>query len=826
MPTPIVPVLLPLEGGTGVQVRQVMALSWGFCVNKLGSMSYTVFLDGIPLLDGPTSTRTIGLSLDNGLTVTQRMLSFGAQLDWREDGTSIGESGSCMGLALGATPVFRQEVQQVRFRDLLSGQKNYIRAQASPSDIVAPGDIIPSIAGLDAVPIYGSDPFAFATDNAVSNILVDADVNRDYVLKALDVFQQRLAGQVHPSHANYVIDSGDRGWEKAPAVSFGRVDTAPRLTLTNDLPHMVARGVTYRENVEDVTRSVDFDGGDSLHGMPESGKFTSIVTINHELADATGDYRSGMPVVGVYVNRNQGGVYFDPGDGALHPMSHIEMGVNCLWYDEPTHQIYAGTDQGTYAGAADPDVIAPWARLGSNWSVTTKVQKENGVLYAKGHFRDGPEQIVCFPNQSGQPDGQGIDGWSYLLSPPGFADFAVAGNCLYVLSSTYNRAILFYDLSNLGADTVFIGLPAGVVAQGLDVLQGPSGAALGVMVRCDTGARNLYYIAPGGRSLTYAGGGLVDVYGAPAMVNNVVVHPAGVFSYDTGDVPVRLLASTNRGMFVTASAGGNNWRRTGGQDNSQDIELKSAASAPPRTWLGRVVTRVYAITDRGLYASHDGLLHLVDQMAKPLGKGPAFYAVWKARLQRYPNNTDTTLLYPNPDTGPFTVSRMLNGLGQFVYVMFDPASVSAAGGHRFGHLPEYAAPALVPEVRSSQLLLDAESRFLAYAAGKRVDMTIPTFTDDAHDPKLDLRPGMMVACNFNLEDTYADIGNTPIVWKHVQGNFYVLENRCKLVEGGIVEITLRLSNLYLDHPRDDPESIVGDLFYDSSRRSLYSNNKK
>lgn len=793
----------------------------------------------------PGGTRIIGMSLDNAAKMDARMLSGGTQVTY-DFPVSVTESGKGIGSVLATTVIPRMTAQQITLGALFNGAPNTIESAAG--QIIAPNNILPDLAGIAFVPVglprtkqAAALAHTFPVDAAIADILLDVDINEDTVLRAIQTIVERIGAYADPQQAQFVVDSSDFGvYGGSQSVAIGHKGAAPVLTFKQGagVTQPILRGTLAQAQTIDMSASCAFKGGDTHHGVPDGGKFTAIRTINQELLDATGNYRSGLPVIAHYINRYQGGVYFWPGDGTLHPMSQA-MGVTDLWYDENGPVLEAATEAGVYEGPADPDAAAkaPWKRLGSMALKVLRVQREQGVVYALVEAQaTSTRSVIQYPASSPGADlaKSGMAGWSLVCAQAGISDFVVMGGyCYYVAQGTEDR-VWQHHIGTSDNDlpmkiSVDQNSGSSPTVTGMDVMTaGNQGTlATGMFVRTTSGAGALYYVAAGTTALLTAGMGLVDDSRLPLMVNSISQHGAGVVQWSTGARSVTLWAATNQGCFMTASPTGNNWTPTIGQSNLGDLNLLHIVSAPPRTWLGRILTRVYALTDNALYVSHNGTVNWVDVFSNALDTGAAFYALWKKQYGVWPDNLATgtywsgkPLYYPVTSKA-YNLVRSLDGLGEYRYTLYNWQSQAPAGAHRSALLSYISTPALVPEVNASQLLLDAMVRFLAYTARPQTILTIDSYFEDTADPLRALQPTQMVLVSGTFEQC-VDGGDIVYV-TYTDQPFYVLEHTITFdaaTDPTGCTTTTRVGAILLDD-RSDPNKIAADALYELNRQQKY-----
>ncbi len=825
--------------GSSSTVPGVISAAITWALNVPESISYQATGPETSALtpgQAPSGTRVIGISLGNGDKMDTRMLSGGAEVVYDEP-AHVDETGEGLARVLGTSRIGRLSVQQVTFSDVITAAQGKIQFQTGGT--LRPSTLLPDVAGIGATPLNPSGKasaldFTFLVDPALANDPLDLDLNRDTRLRSLETVVERIGTISDPLRAQFVCDSGDFGVDggTSQSVTIGHKGSGAYLhfdgTSAGNVPYMVQRQTHAQAQTKDMCRSCSFTGGASNHGMPDGGGITCIKTVNRLHANASGDYRFGMPIVGVYVDKDHGGVYCWPGDGALHAMSQA-MGIRDLWYEERFHFIYAATDSGVYRTSDNFDVVhnnIPWERIGLMSLATSKLCLDGQVLYALVTFQDGSTHILQWLQAAGTVGGKGYDGWSVVASLAGISDFGVGGGFVYYIANSTGSQAVVWRVPVGGGTPVTMPIPGGgtVVATGIDVvtLNDLGSDVQGLFVRTSAGSKGLYYIdvlaAPGSLFDADPGGTLRDQYGAPVMVNKIT----GAFTAtglniqwsDGVGTLVQVWASTNRGVFGSLlGAGVFHWRRTDGQDNSGDREVIGVASAPPAVYLKQLQTRVYAIAARSFYQSNDGTLHFVDMLAEPLTGGPAFYALFPGF---YPTTADDTLSYGN-----YTIVRQHNGLGHDEYLAVNPASTAPAWAHRDAEITQIGATSLVPEIPASQLLLDGMCRFLGFTADPQVIVEVESAFTDTADLLRTLRPTMLVTLSADMKiDCYP--GGAVTFASYSGESFYVLSHtiRVDANDAGIARTTTRLGKVLIDD-RSDPLRVVGDLFYASSRQALY-----
>lgn len=757
----------------------------------------------------------IDCSFGNG--VSARLLSAGAQLV-NDLPPTVSETGSSIGQALATTHIGRLSGQQIKLIDAFNGRLGAIKTYAGDTLIDrlpdAQGIAYTSIGVDDSSPMSALIAFTYRIDPGVAQLLLDIDVNRDNALHATQVIAERLASTVDPQQAQFYVDSG------AQEVVVGNLGGGPGVAFQPDVsqPQPILLATQYQQQAIDQCRSCSFQGGDTHHGIPDGGRLTDIQTINNQASDATGNFRSGLPVISIYVNRDRGGVYYYPGDGALHAMSQA-MGVTDLWYDETIHMLFAATDAGVYQGAADPGVTDPWQRLGGMALQVVRLAKDGGLLYALVEFQNGgARHVLRYPGSS---SGYGYDGWDDMLTFPGLVDMGVCNGTIYLITQSMPNIVLFADgdqraLPNSGAYPV-----------GFDAISTDGFTVDGLVVRTDQGSSALYYVAAGAKTFTpmNTDTSLVDRYGAPVMVNEIRACSTGEILFSNGSVSVALLAATSVGVYVTADAtGATGWRFTGGQSNIGDIDVQHVAVSPGRLWLGHMLTRVWAINDTSIYLSPNGTVNWVDVIAKPLDAGPAFYEAWRQQYGVFPDNVADTIAYRG-----YTLTRVVNGIGEYDYIMINEDSTAPAGAHRDSEISEISTPALLSEVRASQVLCDGMVRFLGWTSRPQTILVVQSMADDTSDALFVLRPTHDVSATGAIVSTVVNGGDggQVVTLGAVDIAGYVLEHTISYdadQDPGAVSTTTRIGTLCLED-RTDPTAVTADLWYAVSRQQLYAGHR-
>jgi hypothetical protein len=855
---------------------------------KLGApedISYTATGPGVTHLTPgtpPPGTRIITISLDNGATALARMLSGGSQIDDTLPMTAS-EQGASIGQALATTMVDRQTAQQIPLQAVFTGILGQVVANSG--GLVTPGDVLPTFAGIGAVPIGATAnqqaalAFTFVVDGAIATLPLDIDINRDSLLRIVQTVVQNLGAIVDPQQAQFVIDSGDYGVAGAAPRTVTLGHKGQGVTLTFSAPtdgsapsQPVLRGSIMQPQTLQMCYAAAFKGGDTHHGLPDTGKITDIVTINHAINDATGDWRAGLPILAVYGDAYHGGVYYDPGDDTLHPWSQA-MGVTCLAYSEANETLYAATDAGVYTHSADLLDTSPWQRLGGLVYRVLKVVAIPDVYCLVEEPKTTTRHVLKF-NPAAQA-GYGWDDWQAILSGDGIFDVAAsvgyAGDptaglqtVLYTLSTAYPGKVGFHNVTTpanvdpqLAIPTIVVDgqtvQPVGIGLDGLDPLTPFSLTtplvSAGVFVRTDSGSAALFFIDTSHNvlnTMANVGANLADAFGNPVMVNCVRRHHPGLLKWgyaggpasnpsQVWTAPVAVLAGTSAGVFTCATAGVPwNWQYTGGQNNLGDVNVLKVASAPPRLWLfSQWRSPVYGIADRSYYKSYNGTINWDDALSQPLDAGPAFFDWYRGNAAnypgrtglasgKYPDNTTAVVQYPDPNTGPYLVQRSLSGLGGFAYRMVAPSSAAPAGQQRNAEITQISTPALVPAVEASYLLLDAMARFLWYTSRAQEILQIESYATDTTDPLLSLRPTQLVQVNGTLEMFLAD--GTEIVFKtYSNAQYYVLEHTISFdaeQDPHTIRTSTKLGKLLLDD-RSDPLKVSADRWYAVSRQQLY-----
>lgn len=830
---------------TVTTVPYVVSASIGWSLGAPEQISYRATgKETVHLTPGvaPSGTRIIGISLDNGATIDSRMLSGGAEVVYDEP-PYVAESGAGLGAVLAGSRIGRASFQQVSLGDILTAAAGQIRTTSGAT--LLPTTRIPVSAGIGAAPI-GQDgttqatalAFTYVVDPAVSGLPLDADANRDSRLRALETAVAHLGGSADPFRAHFVIDSG------AMTVTVGGKGTAPRCTFdgisAGNVPQMVLRSSRAQAATKDMLRSCSLTGGSTHHGMPDGGRITAIKTTNRNRLVDTGDPVQGVPMVGIYTDKDHGGVYAWIGDDALHPVSQA-FGVTDLWYDETTGIITAATDAGAYQAWATNPLDASsvtWNRLGKMALAVSKLCKSQGVLYALATFHDGSTHILRYPAVAGATTGHGYDGWSIATALTGIADFGVAEGVLYYISSKAGGAAVVhrYVLGTPGSGTRLVvpnqGTPGDTVAVGIDVVTlNDNGADVtGLYVRTTAGGKGLYFINPFAAPALYpAFAGLVEDNGQPVQVNRITAHcglapgfvaTQNLVAWDDGQqTHVEVWAATNRGVYASLQGVGFfAWRRTDGQSNLGDVDIQIVAANPPRRILGQLQTHVYAVTPQELYHSADGTLHFVPKLSQNLNAGPAFWALWLQQYHQYPTTSDTDL-----PVGSFVIRRQLDGLGHVEYIGVNPASTAPAWAHHDGEDAQISTAALAPEIPLSHLLINGMARILAYTAAPQEVIEVESAFDDTADVLRTLRPTQMVLLSAELSMCPLGSDIDPIIFATWTNKpMYVLSHTITVDanEAGIARTRTRLGTLLVDD-RSDPMRAEIDISFALSRQVLY-----
>lgn len=824
--------------GTLVGVTK-MSITWS--LGAVESMSYTLNGDQVDKVTpgiAPTGTRTLGFSFDGGATIDARMLSTGTQVD-NDLPATASETGQSILQILGTTYTHRLTAQQIRLDDVFNGVKGEV--VTSTGRILTPGNILPNFAGVKFIATIIS--ILYFLGDAISSIVLDIDSNRDKISDIIQAVCDRLGSYIDPQLAQWYGDSGDLGVAGGPSVVIGEKGTSNHLTFINPVDdttrQTIEPGSQAQPSTLQMNRFCSLKGGSTNHGLSSGTQITDLLTVNHNITDATGNYRSGMPIMSTYGDRNNGGVWFWPGDGAWHPMSQA-MGVHDLWYDESLPLIYAATEGGIYQHAPDPDGAGPgmpdkltWARLGGMALPCSKVIVDAGRVYALVTFPNGGAvHVLMYAGPgTGLPEptsGHGFDDWVSKYTYAGLSDFAVMGDVIYAISSSATGHILKHVIDSTAIDTR-LDLP-GQVAIGLDCLTsyvaGAQAAVNLIYVRTDSGGAGLWTISPGG-GLVQAHA-VVDAIGNTVQVNQVYQHSPGVMQWDGGlSRPVAVLAATSAGIFANASlTGQGTWLQTDGQSNLGDVNVTRVASAPPRTWLGTMQSPVYGTDGSAFYASRDGLLHSENMLTQNLDAGPAFFAAYKAENGVYPTNTTTTITWPRsgPNANKYIVHRDIDGIGLPTYTMENPDSTAPADAARFDELSNISTPSQVAEIPNSQLLLDGMARFLAYTEKPQGIFQINSWFEDTGDPLRTLRPTYQVGIDGTIESLIIGVSTDPIVFMDINAVVWVLQHSITYdadIDPTTFTTSTKCAYLLLDD-RSDPAKVDSDLAQRISRITLYN----
>lgn len=854
----------------------------------------------------PNGTRLIGISLDGGNTVECSMLSGGVQalLQYPAEASETGSANS-IGACLGTTHVFRLTAQQVRLQDVFTGQRGSVRRvfdPAKPPGLITRNKVLPYFQGIQYTPVSPDNTtlqsylaFSWIIDQAAAWLPLDIDVNRDTQLRITTAVAERLGSYIDPQQAQFVIDSGDWGLDSANpkkrTVMIAHKGTTPKLTfrdfLNENTNQPILLGTQAQAQATQMCRSCSFKGGDTHHGLPGSGTLTDITTINVRLNDATGNYRSGLPVIAIYGDQYHGGVYYWPGDNTLHNWSQA-MGVTTLWYDESISTIHAGTEAGVYRQTSDPlgTGTRPWPRVGGMAWKVLKVQSapfglpgapSGGAATLFALVQVGPTSNATthiLQENSNATPGYSYDGWESVYSTSNITDFTAmsvvddAGHvtcvlyCISPANAGYvTRHVVRDDTGIAGTVDQRIDLWTdaeraandGPVAIGLDPIvqfttvspdsQVAKALSLGTYVRTTVGSNRLFFF-DGIGTVPFLVPTMVDAYGIPVQVNHVICHGAGkmLWTLPTGVeyVNVLVIAFTSAGAFVSPTLRNGPWQRTDDQSNIGDVNIKRGASAPPRPWAESATTPaivppkryrspIYGIGDAAFYISEDGTVTWRDAFTEQLDAGPAFAALWKASPLHpaYPGNNDTSITYPPGNQAGhdrYTLIRELDGLSQYQYTLVNPHSAAPAAAHRDAEITQISAPALVPEVPLSQLLVDAMVRFLDFTSQPQTIVEVVSTFSDTADPLRTLRPTHMANVDGTISEMVSGLSPAPIVFvTYANESFYVLEHTIAFdadQDTTACTTTSKLGKLLLDD-RSDPMKVSSDTFFAMSRLQLY-----
>lgn len=848
----------PVNGLVRTSVKWAVGAAEQISYTAQGAAAVAALTPGQP----PQGTRLIGITFGAG-GVDTRMLSGGTQANQTAP-ADMSESGSGAGQVLMTTFIDRLTAQQIRLDDVFNGTAGTVIT--SSGRVLTPNGVLPNFVGLSSAAmggpgdVYPNDlNFNFIISPEIAGIILDIDSDRDTVMRCTQAVTERLGSYIDPQRAQFWIDSGDFGADGSTrnSVNVGLLGTTSRVTFVNysddptDSFNTVAPirdGTQYQPQTLQKCRLTSFQGGQTSHGMPDNGNLTDVITVNHNLGDATGNYRSGMPVFAFYGDRNNGGVYYSPGDNALHPMSQA-MGVRGLWYDNSLSLIYAATDAGVYQHSPNPQDPPLWARLGGMALKVHRVLSTLGRVYALVEFPSNSTIHVLMYAGPGTnlptPDtGKGYDGWVSVYTTAGLADFTVITSpdgttTLYAISDNSRGFIIKHVLSLPGVagtpdieDTV-TATKDGSAGVGIDSITGsaldPLGAAQNTIVRA--------YIRTDSGVVTTDGSVWSvpnDINGNPVQVNHIYQHSPGRMTWDfIGSVNVALLIGTSAGVFASASPFGGSWIATDGQSNIGDTNIARVASAPPQSWLGQMRSEVWAIAGRSIARSPNGTLNWIDFTGKPLDGGPAFFAEYKRTNGVYPGSTVNLLHWPpalagsfNP--GKYNIYRGMNPLGEFTYHMTNPNSTAPAGAHRFTELSENSTPSQVREVRSSALVFDAMARFLAYTEGDQIILEIESRFHEDSDPLRFLRPTHMSTVDGTIKQVITGQGEEAIEYVTYAGlTCFVLEHTITwdAEQDPNTAMTLtKLGILCLDD-RSDPSKVDSDLWGKISRMQIYNQAK-
>lgn len=833
--------------GTLVGVTK-MSITWS--VGAVESMSYTLNGDQVSKVTpgiAPTGTRKLGFSFDGGASIDGRMLSTGTQVEV-DLPVVASETGQSIGQVLSTSYTHRLTAQQVRLDDVFNGVKGSV--VTSSQRILTPGNILPNFAGVAFIPTVFA--FFYTLGAAIASIVLDIDSNRDKISDIIQAVCERIGSYINPQLAQWYFDSGDLGVAGGPGVVIGEKGTSNHLTFITPVDGTSRQTIEPGSQVQPSTLQETFacsiKGGSTNHGLPDGAQITDLLTVNHNPGDGTGNYRSGMPVMATYGDRNNGGVSCWIGDGAWHPMSQA-MGVHSLWYDDSLSLIYAATEAGIYQHSPNPEDPPIWARLGGMALPCAKVISSYGRVYALVTFpNSGIAHVLMYSGPgTGLPEpakGYGYDDWQSVFSLSGLTDFGIittvisggTTTTLYALSSGSTGKVVKQILELPGGATPpkasLLDL-GGTVGIGLDCVIAYANAVNGpftvrqavitdIYVRTDGGSANLFRLGTGAAT-PVSTAGMTDANDNTVQINQIYQHSPGVIAWDGMSTPIQFLAATSAGIF--ASADGVHWRATDGQSNLGDVNVTRVASAPPVTFLGEVQTGIYGTDGSAFYASRDGLLHSEQMLTRNLDAGPAFFAAFKKNTGSYPDNTDTTMKYPDWHAGPYTVRRGTDGIGLPTFTMENPTSTAPADAARFDEQSNVSTPSQVAEIPNSTLLLDGMARFLAYTSAPQGIFQINSWFEDTADPLRTLRPTYQVGIDGTIASLIIGVSDTPIVFVDINAVVWVLEHTINYDadEDPTTATTVTKCAYLLLDDRSDPAKVDSDLAQRISRIQLYNN---
>lgn len=780
-------------------------LSIKFALSAPEEISYTVYgPDTVSLSAGslPPNSGQLICSFD-GSGIDAVMLSTGAQLVYDQPGY-VTESGYSTGVVLSQSAiVFRFTVQQITVQDAFNGQPNNITIAASSGSsafATIAGINVPDQQGIALTPIgvlgqKNELQFPFFVDAALQLLVLDVDVNQDTVLDATQTIMDHAGSFIDPQQTQWYIDSGDQGPDGIKGVFLGHKGRNTYTFGGTDLPQL--RGTMVQAQSTDMCASCSFTGGDTTHGLPDTGRITAMTE---------------QGFIGFYGSPSVGGVYYWTG-AAFTPISQA-MGVNALWYDfGGTSKLYAATDKGAYSNLADPNNTAAWLRMGAMSLKCLKVQNEGGKVYVLAVFSNGDTHVLKYT--PGTTTGVGYNDWTSITSAPNIIDFAIMDTYCYCVLDGVPGALSVQVLTGGEAPLSVQGAGSFAII-GLDAISSDGNQTDTVMIRTDAGSAGLFYLTTLQPLIP-----LQADFDGSVMINKITANGDGFLSCSAGTSVSLMLAATSAGVWTTSDANGaHNWKRTDGQSSIGDFNCSTVAIGPGGSSgvQGRDVSPVYAAADNSFYVSMNGSYNWIDALARPVDAGPLFTEALGFGL-------GTSFIEVQYGGQTFRLYRSFDGINQFIYYLVNPLSESPSAQHRVSELSQISTSALLSPLDASRVLVEAMGRFLAYTSRPQKIIEIQSRYDisNTSSPLRKIRPTDQILVTENPQDILIAPGQTPYTPGTFAGTYYVLEHTQTYDRdqdrASVTTLTRAASLLLAD--RTSPDKVVDDLIYRVSRMQLY-----
>ncbi len=668
---------------------------------------------------------------------------------------------------------------------------------------------------------------ALATADANGHIVVSlVSVSQLPVINGIEVYAAATSSTTTttPAASNALI-VGNAGGTPYSGFAFNGSNQGAVMDETVEA-RVVLDGLVVDTDLSGVYSEASFLGGNSAAGFPAGYRVAALAMINTAPPGQSTNrdqWTDNLVLLGIDIGGRSGGLYFWFGDGAIRPWPNSpQLPVLSIAFDNAHAMLYIGTPLGVFSHPSSPTDTSAWVQVGSLSARVARLAmvpdaSGNAVLFAHVFGDANPQRYDGIYRYPGGASTTGSDygGWDATLLSESIIDMVVTDALTFWTITKADQGHIFRHTATATVATpvpTAYALPAGVKATSLSrVITAGTTPQDSVWAMTGGGGSPCYFLVNtsgnwGSFLAGNADGSLVGPTGQALQVNSCVG-----LGLTLNGVYTSVFASTNNGVYWSATLDGKGWKSLDGQNGLDGVAIQGVTGGQQQSFIGVSENVFVAANATQVFQSRSAAFFWSDLTKGKLSAGVAFSSLVYAVTGTYPHNNlrtigpqatapisgsavnttthlsaDNTHLQTTAIPASFYVERRLDGRGEWWYWVV--AQGCPIYRQRAESLTQLQTNVSVPIQTASTNLLGMVLSWLGNASVPMTTVTVPSSFVTTQAALRRLRPTMLVPLTASAPSILQTNRAGAVVavqgYSYAGVSMYVVKHSIKMGSGG------------------------------------------